>query len=268
MLRAQRQAEILSLIDQKGFVTNKGLQEIFKVNQMTIRRDLKELSKQKMIMLVHGGAKDIKLESKTTSEPFYKMKSFLNIGKKQSIGRTAVDYINDGNTILLDTGTTTFQIAENLKHKKINNLTVLTNDIKIANELCSLDNIKVFVLGGELRQHLYSLYGFFTVKFLEGLKVDKLFLAADAVNKETCISNANLDDVPIKQEMINCSKFVILVADSTKFNKEAFSKVCNWEKINLVITDNEVPEEYIELFKDKNINYKICDSNKLEKINL
>ncbi|MHB1334827.1 MAG: DeoR/GlpR family DNA-binding transcription regulator [Candidatus Humimicrobiaceae bacterium] len=255
MLQSERQAKILQLIKDKGFVENKDLQEFFKVTRITIRRDLKELSKQKLIKHVHGGAINIS-DSSTTPEPLYKTKSFLNINKKEVIGKVAVEMIDDGDTIFFDTGTTTLQVALRLKNKKFKSLTVLTNDIKIAYELCSFNNIKVFVLGGELKNFLYSLYGPYTINFLQDLKADKLFLAADAISNEG-ISNANIEDVPVKQAMLKSSKYAILVADSSKYGKDAFCKVCGWSQINMVICDNKIPDEYINLFNDKNIDYRL-----------
>ncbi len=258
MLQAERQAKILKIVREKGFITNKELQDIFNVTPITIRRDLKDLSRQNLIKQVHGGGIDI-IEHTMTTEPLYKTKSYLNVEKKQEIGKEAVEFIENGDTIILDTGTTTMQIALQIKRKRFKNIGVLTNDIKIANELCEVEHIRVFILGGELKRSLYSLCGSFTVNFLKDLKADKLFLAADAVSKENGVSNANVEDVPVKKAMIKNSAKVILVADSTKFNKDAFCKVCGWEEVDQVITDNELPEEYIKFFKEINIGYKISN---------
>jgi len=258
MLQAERQSKILKIIRERGFVTNKELQEIFKVTPITIRRDIKELSKQNLIKQVHGGAVDITESGMKTTEPFYKTKLYLNVRKKQAIGKLAAEFIDNGDTIMLDSGTTTMQIALQIKKKRFENLSVLTNDIKISNELCDVERIKVFVLGGELRKSLYSLSGPFTVNFLKDLKADKLFLAADAISKNNGISNANIEDVPIKQAMIENSAEVILVADSTKFGKDAFCRVCGWDKINRIITDDSLKEEYRDFFKEINIECQIC----------
>lgn len=258
MLQAERQSKILKIIRERGFATNKELQEIFKVTPITIRRDIKELSKQNLIKQVHGGAADITESGMMTTEPLYKTKLYLNVEKKQAIGKAAAEFIDSGDTVMLDTGTTTMQIALRIKKKRLENLTVLTNDIKISNELCEVEHIKVFVLGGELRKSLYSLSGTFTVNFLKDLKADKLFLAADAISKNNGISNANMEDVPVKQAMIENSAYVILVADSTKFGKDAFCRVCGWDKINRIITDDGLRDEYREFFKEINIDCQIC----------
>lgn len=260
MLQAERLARILKLVREKEFISNKELQEIFQVTPITIRRNLKELSRQNLIRQVHGGAIDI-VESAMTTEPLYKTKSYLNVEKKQAIGKTALEFIKNGDTIIFDTGTTTIQIAQQVKKRRFNNLTILTNDIKISNELCDMKDVKIFVLGGELRKSLYSLSGTFTVNFLKDLKADKLFLTADAVSKENGVSNVNVEDVPVKKAMIENSACVILVADSTKFDRDVFCRVCGWDKIDKVITDEEISEKYIEFFNEMNICHKLGKIN-------
>ena len=260
MLQAERQANILKLIKEKDFVTIKELEDIFDVTPITIRRDLKELSRQNLIKQVHGGAADISRLS-TSFEPLYKTKLYLNFEKKQAIAKKAIEFIDSGETIILDSGTTTLQIAIKLKDKRFKDLGVVTNDIKIADELCAVEHLEVIVLGGILRKFLYTLFGSFTIDFLEQIKVNKFFLAADAISKENGITNANIEEVSIKKLMIQNSQNVILVADSTKFNTDAFCKVCGWEKINSIITDDKISDDYIKFFKEININYQIVSPN-------
>lgn len=257
MLQEERRIKILQSIKDKGIVEIKDLQKIFKVTQITIRRDLKELSKKKLIKQIHGGAINI-FNSNITEEPLYKLKSFLNIDKKKAIGKDAVEMIKDRDTIIFDTGTTTFQVIQSLKDKKFSKITVLTNDIKIVYALCSFNNIKVFVMGGELKNFLYSVYGHYTSNFLQDFSANKLFLAADAISKEG-IYNTDVEEVPVKQAMLKSSKYIILVADSSKYEKEAFCKVCGWSQINMVICDDKIPTEYINLFKEKNIDYRLVN---------
>lgn len=256
MLQAERQANILKLIKEKSFVTIKELEDIFHVTPITIRRDLKELSRQNLIKQVHGGAADITRLS-TSFEPLYKTKLYLNFEKKQAIAKKAIEFIDSGETIILDSGTTTLQIAIKLKNKRFKDLGIVTNDIKIADELCAVEHLEVIVLGGILRKFLYTLFGSFTIDFLEQIKVNKFFLAADAISKENGISNANIEEVSIKKLMIQNSQNVVLVADSTKFNTDAFCKVCGWEKINSIITDDKISDDYIKFFEEINIDYHI-----------
>jgi DeoR/GlpR family transcriptional regulator of sugar metabolism len=259
VLQAERQANILKLIKEKGFVTIKELEDIFYVKPITIRRDLKELSRQNLIKQVHGGAADTTRLS-TSFEPLYKTKLYLNFEKKEAIAKKAVEFIDSGETIILDSGTTTLQIAIKLKDKRFKDLGIVTNDIKIADELCAVEHLEVIVLGGVLRKYLYTLFGSFTIDFLKQIKVNKFFLAADAISKDNGISNANIEEVPIKKLMIQNSQNVILVADSTKFNKNAFCRVCGWEKISSIITDDKISDDYIKFFKEININYQIVSS--------
>ncbi len=265
MLRVARQAKILQIINERGFVENEEMAQLFDVTQTTIRRDLKALSEQKLIKIDHGGSFSMDLLN-TAVEPLYETKVYFNHERKRAIGAAAASLVCDGDTIILDSGTTNAQIAHFLKHASLNKLTVITCDLMVAKELCSEANITVVMLGGVLRKSYYSAYGPYTEYFLKNLTAQKAFLGIDAANKENGIFNFLLEEVPIKQLMIQNSDEIILVSDSVKFGKYAPYKVCNWESINQVITDNCVSQEYLDCFMKNNIkgtvvspSQSICD---------
>jgi DeoR/GlpR family transcriptional regulator of sugar metabolism len=252
MLRVARQANILQMINERGFVENEELARLYKVTQTTIRRDLRALAAQKLIKLEHGGSfsKDL-LDAAV--EPLYETKLFLNRERKRAIGAAAANLVSDDDSIILDSGTTNAQIANSLKHAQLKNVTVITCDLMVAKELCSEPNITVVMLGGMLRKSYYSAYGPFTENILRNLTAKKAFLGIDAADKASGILNLVLDEVPIKQLMIRNSDQVIMVSDSTKFGKSALYKVCAWEEIDQVVTDDCVSQEYLDFFAQRNI---------------
>lgn len=252
MLRVARQAKILQMINERGFVENEELARLYKVTQTTIRRDLKALTEQNLIKLDHGGSFSMDLLD-TAVEPHYETKVFVNNEKKRAIGAAAASLVRDGDSIILDSGTTNAQIAHFLKHAQLKNVTVITCDLMVAKELCSEPNITVVMLGGVLRKSYYSAYGPFTEYILKNLTAKKAFLGIDAADKDNGIFNFVLEEVPIKQLMIQNSDEVIMVSDSSKFGKNALYKVCPWEDIDQVITDNCVSQEFLDNFMQKNV---------------
>lgn len=257
MLRVARQAKILQMINDRGFIENEELAKIFEVTQTTIRRDLKTLVEQKLIKLDHGGSYNLDLLDSSV-EPLYETKVYLNHERKHAIGAKAASLVRDGDSIFLDSGTTIVEVAHQLKHSKLKNLTVITCDLMVAKDLGSEPNITVVMLGGTLRKSYYSVYGPYTEYILSNITATKLFLGIDAANMNSGIFNTVLEEVPIKQLMIRHSDEVFLVSDSSKFGKKALHKVCSWEEIDHIISDCNVSQEYLDFFKQKNINLLVA----------
>jgi DeoR/GlpR family transcriptional regulator of sugar metabolism len=252
MLRVARQAKILQLIDERGFVESDELATLLDVTPTTIRRDLRDLSEQELVRLEHGGAFSTNLLGNSV-EPLYETKTYLNLEPKRLIGAAAASLVCDGDSIILDSGTTNAQIAHHLKHRPLKSLTVITCDLMVAQDLCTAPHITVIMLGGVLRKSYYSAFGPYTEYFLKNLKADKFFLGVDAANKDNGIFNLVMEEVAIKQLMIQDSDEVIVVCDSSKFGKNAPYKVCPWEKIGHIITDACAGQEYLDCFREKSI---------------
>ena len=265
MYRIERQAKILQMIKDRNFIETSLLADLFKVSLITIRRDLKKLDKQGLVTLERGGVSVVDyLDSKV--EPLYETKAYINIEKKKAIAEKAVELIKDSDTVILDSGTTNYYIACQLKKINMKNITVFTTDIMIATVLCTALHIKVFVLGGLLRPLFYNVYGLFTEERLKKLKVNKVFLGVDAVSAKRCISNLQFEEIVVKEKMIEISDKVIMVADSSKFGIDAPYKVCNWTDIDAVITDDKIPRDYIEIFESNGIQtYIVTPRQKLSK---
>ncbi len=252
MLRVARQAKILQLVEERGFVENEALATLLDVTPTTIRRDLRDLSEQKLVRLEHGGAFSTSLLGSPV-EPLYETKAYLNLEPKRLIGAAAAGLVCEGDSIFLDSGTTSAQIAHHLKHRPWKSLTVITCDLMVARELCTAPQITVIMLGGVLRKSYYSAFGPYTEYFLKNLKADKFFLGVDAADKDNGIFNFVMEEVPIKQLMIQDSDEVIMVCDSTKFGKKALYKVCAWDDIDRIITDDGADQEYLDCFREKSI---------------
>lgn len=249
-MRTKRFDEIMKILKEKGNVTVGFLNNKLGVSEMTIRRDLNELAKEGLIVRVHGGAV-LPDYIGTSYEPVYESKKRMHRDEKIRIGRFAANLVNDMETIVLDSGTTTLYIAKNIKSKL--GLKVIVMDIKLAEELANSPNIEAIVIGGKVRTELYSITGHYAEQMLSEFNVDKAFLAADAVDLETGVTNSTIYEVPLKRALTRIAKEVILVADSSKFGRKAFTKVCDLRECSQIVTDKSLNKSILESLKDMKI---------------
>lgn len=236
-LPATRKLSILNHIEKNGSATIKELAMIMSVSEATIRRDLDELKTENKIERTHGGA--IIQDSRSTSiEHAYHEKMGVMVEEKTRIGKCAAGYIEDGDSIILDSGTTSMQIALSISHLK--NLTVITNDLHIARSIILDPTSKLIVTGGECRQELDVLTGSLVNDFLSRIHTDKTFLSADAVSIAIGVTNSNFQEASIKRAFMEASNKVFLIADRTKFGKTALANVCSLSDIDMIISDDKL----------------------------
>lgn len=252
ILPAQRLELLLEFIDDKGTVNIIDLTNKFNVSKPTILRDLKELEKQNLIIRIHGGAKSKKLKG-TRFEPRHVIKEQEAILEKEEIAELAVKHIQPGETILLDSGTTTLQLAKKLAAQCTEKTTVITNDIKNAMVLSENDHIDIVVIGGQKRKGVYSLNGPFAEDMLGQLNVDKIFLGTDAIDTEKGLTNSNIDETNIKKTMIKIANEIILLADDRKFNQVAFSSVAGIDALDRIITNKPLSDTEMQDYKKAGI---------------
>lgn len=238
MLNLERRTKILELLEKHGQVAVPDLSRRFKTSEVTIRNDLKDLHQRGLIRRAHGGA--VKVATVST-DPSLKIKAELHADEKRRIGAAAAALINDGESIILDSGTTTQQIARQIKHKK--DLKVITNGLNIAMELFGAKDIQLILLGGVIRQNSLSAVGHFAEDMLGQLSADKLFLAVDACDVEFGLSTPNVEESQVNQAMARIAREKILVADSSKFGKRSLSRIVPLTYIDTIITDRALPLE-------------------------
>ena len=233
-----RRMLILSELEKHGQVSVNDLSESLGVSSVTIRNDLEQLEKKNMLLRARGGAMKISQNHVGLDYPLSdKQKKHLT--EKKEIGKKAVELIEDGNTIILDSGSTTFEVAKNLG--KFEELTVITNAINVANLLAEYKNINVIVPGGTLRKNSMSLVGILAEKGFQNYFCDQLFLGVDGFDTNYGISTPNIEEAHLNQIMIGMSKKVIVVADSSKFNHRGFAFIAPVTKIHTLITDKGSP---------------------------
>lgn len=247
-----RLVAIMEKVNRYGRINVLDAAEEMDVSTATIRRDLNELEQQGLLRRVHGGA--VLSNVSTTFEYQYHNKVALRMEEKKRIAIQAVEEIQDGDAIFLDSGTTTYQIALLLGTKK--NLTVITYDMSIASVLNSHPSAQVIVTGGTVRQNYNVLVGSITDEFIRNMMVDKVFISADAIHRTFGISNANYIESGVKALLVKSGKKIILVADRTKFDKVAVSRFCDWTDIDLLITDKDASSDMVDFIRRKDVEVK------------
>ncbi|KJS47253.1 MAG: DeoR faimly transcriptional regulator [Peptococcaceae bacterium BRH_c23] len=207
------------------------LAQRLKVSEMTIRRDLKNLAALGLIQRQHGRA---------IYPPITPMDTLLMMSmgeaerEKARIGQLAATLINEGDSIILDAGTTTLAVAQAIHTK----CTVITNSLPIASVLGNREEITVLMTGGEVRTNTFALVGPMTRGFLEGFNADKLFLGATGVNVARGLSTANMLESEVKQTMLKVAKDVILVAHSAKIGQVRYHTFALWDSVHTLVTDS------------------------------
>ena len=255
ILQVERLKSVIKLIEEKDIVKINDLCEKYSVSKATIRRDLKKLEENKKIIRIYGGA--VKITRGTSIELPFNIKKTLYTEEKQRIGAAAFKEIKQGETIIIDAGTTTLELAR--KIKLIKNITIVTNDLTIANELNNdgSDTINLVVVGGILRKGFYRITGIFAEIMLKSIHADKAFLGVDAVDLKYGFMGFNIEEIPIKRLMLKASKKTIILCDHTKFETVAFIDICSFAQVDKIITGKEINSGILRKFKEQNIEIEV-----------
>ena len=233
MLTEKRHEIILSLLNKKNFVSLKEILKATNSSESTIRRDLKSLEIENKLKRVHGGAKSL---SRNSIEASYNEKSSLNIDEKKSIALLASTLIEDGDCIYLDGGTTTYSLIDFLSTKK--DILVVTNGIHHINALLD-NNIKCFIVGGNLKQSTRVVLGSEAINFLNKFRFDKAFLGTNGAHCELGFTTPDIEEASIKEAAIKLSKESFILCDSTKIDAVSFVKFADINQCTLISTSNE-----------------------------
>ena len=224
-----RQAVILDIIQSTGFQLVSDLAEQLGVDPSTIRRHLDRLEDMDLIQRTHGGAHPVH-QAETPSV----FKQSLHHKEKQAIGKAMADRVLDGQVIMLDSGSTTLEVAKHLNHSRV---TVVTNDLRIGLEIADKRGTNLVFIGGELLPDVYTMWGPTAVQQIEQLRVDVAIFGADTVNESGIFNNSSYE-MEAKRTMISIANQAFFVADSSKFHREALFKVFDFERFTAGITDD------------------------------
>ncbi|QKG84631.1 DeoR/GlpR transcriptional regulator [Kroppenstedtia pulmonis] len=254
MISAERRRLIHQKLEMEGIVKISDLAEEFGVSAMTIRRDLDQMEQETGIQRTHGGA--ILTHSPLRESPLME-KVIRNDKAKQAMSKKAFSLLNPGESIILDAGSTNLTFAKELK--RLNDLLLVTNDIKIALELGDEESIRVILTGGELKPHVYSLEGFFGESMLQDLHVDTAFLGCDGFGEIGGVQTNSLPKVKMKQAMLERAHRRILMADASKMNQRGLVRFAALEQFHVIVTDDRITDEFREMCRDLNIDLVVAE---------
>lgn len=229
-----RHQQLLALINSEGRVIVNDLCDKFGVSPATIRKDLNELERLGYIKRVHGGA--ISVRESNDLELTSQEKVGLHAAKKRTIAQLARRYVEPGKVIAIDSGTTTMEFAKTLLD--VPDLTIITNDLKIALFLEKNTTHTLIFLGGTVRKNFHCTAGNMALDLLDALHIDTLFLATNAINLEWGLSTPNIDMANIKSKLIKNSRRTILLADSSKIGGISLARFATVDQIDTLVMDS------------------------------
>lgn len=229
----RRRSEIRRRVLADGFVETRRLAAELDVDASTIRRDLDGLARAGVVQRTHGGA--LALPGAAPADLPYAARIHAQEVQKKAIASHAAALVADGDSLVLDSGSTTYALARSLAGRQ--GLTIATNDLRIAHYLAGVGGVRLLVTGGQLIESVFTLVGPVVVDNLAGLHVDWAFLGADAVDARVGVTNRNTVEVPVKQAMLAAAARRVLVADSTKFGRRALATVSPIDAFETIVTD-------------------------------
>src|ERR671914_374070 len=241
MLAEQRRRAILDELETAGGVSVSALSERLRVSDMTVRRDLEELSARNMLRKVHGGAVPV---PKTAAEPHFVQKQKLNRAEKRAIARAALEFVNDGDTVALSAGATTWQITEALKRDR-GSLTFITNSTNIALTLQENGWEHIVLSGGMFRTPSDALVGPFADRTLKTLNADVLFLGVHGIHPDAGLTTPNVAEAETDGCLVEAAQRVVVVADHTKLGVVALAKIAPLSRVDVFVTDEGADREML-----------------------
>lgn len=221
------------------------LAERFHVSEATVRRDLDDLDQQGALKRTHGGA--IKVDRSTAYESMYSEKIGQMLEEKHRIAEKSAQMVHPGDTVLIDSGTTTFFIAQALSHHE--NLTIITNDLYIAYQTPIHPSSTLIVTGGTRRQGRQELVGTVTENFIRDTHVDFAFIGVDGIDLTGGATNANFAEVGVKRLMLEAATRSVIVADHSKFGRIALARICELKDVSFILTDSGIDAEFLTRLK-------------------
>lgn len=254
MLAIERRQKIMAMLNENKSVLVPELAKLFNVTEETIRRDLEKLEKEGLLKRTYGGA--VLVENYNVDIPF-EFRNVTNIEGKKQIALSLIKYIEDGDTLVMDSSTSALQVAKLLKTKK--KITVITNSEQIINELKVFeDTIKVISTGGTLRNKSLSLVGPIAEQTLRSLNANKAIISCKGFDIEKGFTESNELEAQVKKLMIEIADKVYMIVDHTKMNKTALVNIATLDDVDFIFTDKILPPSQENAIKEKNVEIVYC----------
>jgi DeoR family transcriptional regulator of aga operon len=243
-----RRSKIIEILNKRNDISVSEICKMFNISEVSVRNDFAHLEKKGLLIRTRGGA-----ISKQPSNFDLNLNQRLkhNYKQKQKIGKRAVDFIKNGNAIIMDSGSTAIEVARNLDRKK--NLRLITNSLPIAEIVADNPEIEVIIAGGTLRPEMRSLVGSMSEQTILNYYCDVAILGADSIDSELGLYTQLESEASLTQTMIKISKKTIVVTDSSKFGKKSFVKIASIPEIDIIITDKNISQADIQKIQNQGV---------------
>ena len=255
MFALERQKRILEILNSTGAVWVSKLSTEFGVTEETVRRDLEKLEKQEVLIRTHGGA--VLVGEGSAYELSLEKRKQTNSVAKEALAREAAKNIVPGDTIFLDSSTTTFYIAKEIK--KVRNITVITNSLRIINELSGVEGIKLITVGGLVSSNLSFVGSLAENTLRNNFFAGKFFFSSKGITLDAGILESNEQECFIKQQLLSNANEKFFLCDAGKIGRVGFYKLVPLDGIDHFITDGDLSKEYVDKFNELGIEYTHVD---------
>ena len=244
----ERHTQLIALLKAQGYCSVSEMSSLLNVTPMTIRRDLRILSEKHIVQVTHGGAHFC---ASKQDEPDFSVRTHEHLAEKQAIGKRVAElFIQEGDVVGIDSGSTMIEVARNLPDVP---LTVVTASLPAANVVARNNRHQLVMLGGVLQHEASCFYSPQAVGALHTLHINKLFLATAGLLIPDGLSCSNLSDAEVKQALINSSRQVILCADSSKIGKAFLAHFASLDAIDALVTDSGIMTADREVLERHNV---------------
>lgn len=246
MMAIDRHEKIMQLLVKNKTISVKELCELLQASEATIRRDLTQLEAENKLERTHGGAY-ISDSIQLNHEETFNQKELISADEKKRIARKAFEIIEDGDSLVLDSGTTTLELARLIGDSE-KHLMVLTNSTTISTILSRNSNVELFVLGGKVRLNTLATVGSLAIEMLKRYNLTKAFVGVNGITIENGFTTPDIEEAEIKRAMLSVANERIILADSGKFHKVARCQISPLSMVDRIITDNGLETQYYEQF--------------------
>jgi DeoR/GlpR family transcriptional regulator of sugar metabolism len=244
---------VLEILGRTGYRSVSELAADLRVSEMTVRRYLDKLEQKELIKRTHGGA----FAGQDMIEVDYRVRETVRRAEKEAIGRLAWTLIQSGESVFVDAGTTAAYLAAAMDDTR--RITVVTNSTIILQSLENRSNIETILLGGKVHGASHSLIGPIAEEVVRQFRFTKAFLGAAGINLEEGLTQSNIDEVPVKKRVAANSKEVIVLADSSKFNRDVLVMFLRLDQVHTVVTDSGIPPEHRRSLEEQGIRVLVAD---------
>lgn len=247
---AERHKYILDTLNKRGFVRITDVANELGVTKVTIRKDVKILEGKGLLYKVHGSARPT---NPHVADLDVHVKDTINREAKRAIARRAVALLDDNDSVIVASGSTIYAFAEEIRSRSWHHLNIVTPFLRLGVLLNEVENVDVVQLGGTVHRKSLSVWGEEAIRALDDCICSKVFFGVDGIDPEHGITTSTIDEAKLTRRMMHAASQVIVLADSSKFGQRGFGRICALEDIDVIVTDERIPEQMISIIEEAGV---------------